>query len=546
MVDEAACPIGPTTRSLLDTPAEERFDRLTRLARRCFSVPVSLLTVLTPDRQWLKAAQGTLVVESPVEVSFCVYALRSGKPLVLPDLAADERFASNPLVIHPPHVRFYAGVPLRSPEGSQVGTLCLLDVQPREFGREEMAALQDLAACAETELRFTHWSESEQEIMQEAGSSRRSLLDDDSRSWSDSAILDILYRESLRSAWHGRPLAYLLLETEVHSPEQARAKAEVLRRHLAPYQALGRLAPGQFLMVLPETSARDAAGLARSLLDQLGGRVGVSEPPAVNQPDELREALQSSLSEAGVVSVRSKVPRAYSFGPFELFVNEQAVPISRFRSQKVRMLLAYLLGTPDRRASEEVLLDEFWPQGGDSARKSLRAALSTLRTLLRPEGSGSDPLTRDAGFVFIPKDFPLWSDLDRFRALKSADQDEEGLKEAMQLHRGPYLDGAFEDWALRRRDQHTETFLHLATRRAQLAFARADFETGAEVAEEALRLTPERQDLLALLFRCWLRCGRPEQVARRYRECQTHLAEFGVEPSLELVELFHRAELGLS
>lgn len=552
-MDELGSLLGPTCEAILDSPAEERFDRLTRLARRCFSVPVSLLTLITPDRQWFKSAQGTTLIESPVEISFCVHALRSGQALVLDRLDQDERFSQFPIVCGEPHVRFYAGVPLRAPEGKLVGTLCILDQKPREFSSTDLAALQDLAACAETELRASSWSSSEQALWESADSEqRRALVDLSTRSWSAQAILDILRRESLRSAEHGRPLMVLLLETEVASLEEARAKAEELRRQLAPYQALGRLAENQFLMVLAEANAERAAALAANLLCQTGGRACILEPPGLDlAPAQVHEFFQQKLSASSCtplsVSVEQPKVRVHSFGPFEVWVGNEQVPAGRFKSQKVRMLLAYLLGTRDLRCNEDVLMDEFWPQGGDSARKSLRGALSTLRTILRPEGCVQDPLERHAGFVVMPREFPLWADVVEFRSVAPESMEEGDLKRALGLYRGPYLEGGFEDWVLRRRDQFHEDYLQFACRQANMAFSRGDFEESARAAELVGEEGWERQDLVAVLFRSWLRLGRPEQVVKRFREVKTSLhSDFGVEPTLELLELYHRAELALS
>lgn len=550
-MDELSSLLGPTCEAILDSPAEERFDRLTRLARRCFSVPVSLLTLITPDRQWFKSAQGTTLTESPVEISFCVHALRAGQALVLDRLDQDERFCDFSIVCGEPHVRFYAGVPLRAPEGKLVGTLCILDHKPPEFSETDLAALQDLAACAETELRAANWSSSEQALWNEADpEERRSLVDQITRSWSPAAILDILRRESLRSAEHGRPLMVLLLETEVTGLEEARAKAEELRRQLAPYQALGRLAENQFLMVLAEANAERASTLAANLLAQTGGRACILEPPAVDlSAAQVQQMLQERLSGCSPLSVSVQQPkvRIHSFGHFEVWLGNEQVPAGRFKSQKVRLLLAYLLGSRDLRCNEEVLMDEFWPQGGDSARKSLRGALSTLRTILRPEGCSLDPLERQAGFVVMPREFPLWSDVTEFRGVPGESLEEGELRRALQLYRGPYLEGIFEDWVLRRRDALHEEYLQFACRLASSAFARGDFEESARAAELVGEEGWERQELVAVQFRSWLRLGRPEQVIKRYREVKTSLqADFGVEPTLELLELYHRAELALS
>ena len=139
---------------VLDTAPEERFDRLTRLARRLFGVDVALVTLLDRDRQWFKAVSGDGidVQEIPRTLSFCDTTVREDASLVVEDLSADDRFRSNPLVAMDAGVRFYAGFPLHAPGGQPVGTLCLLHRAPRGFSDAELETLQDLAAYVQQEL----------------------------------------------------------------------------------------------------------------------------------------------------------------------------------------------------------------------------------------------------------------------------------------------------------------------------------------------------------------------------------------------------------
>ena len=140
------------TLALLDTSAEDRFDRITRLAARLFNVPIALITLVDTERQWFKSRAGEIVQQTPRDQSFCAHAILDLRPLVVPDTLADDRFADNPLVTATPRVRFYAGQALLAPDGSAVGTLCLIDHQPRDFAQAELIALGDLAALAEREL----------------------------------------------------------------------------------------------------------------------------------------------------------------------------------------------------------------------------------------------------------------------------------------------------------------------------------------------------------------------------------------------------------
>ncbi|SAK69709.1 diguanylate cyclase [Caballeronia glebae] len=140
------------TLGILDTPAEERFDRLTRLARRLFDVPIALVSLIDENRQWFKSCAGLGVQETSRDISFCGHAILHDDVFVIPDARADMRFHDNPLVTGDPGIRFYAGQPLMVPNGSKLGTLCLIDTRPRELDGEERGLLRDLAHIAEKEI----------------------------------------------------------------------------------------------------------------------------------------------------------------------------------------------------------------------------------------------------------------------------------------------------------------------------------------------------------------------------------------------------------
>ncbi|WP_434601111.1 sensor domain-containing diguanylate cyclase [Pseudomonas sp. Z1-29] len=137
---------------LLDTPPEERFDRLTRLARRLFNVPIALVSLVDANRQWFKSSAGLEASETPREVSFCGHAILQDEILEICDAEQDVRFHDNPLVKGQPGIRFYAGHPLGLDDGSKMGTLCLLDTRPRTLNDDERELLRDLASMAEQEL----------------------------------------------------------------------------------------------------------------------------------------------------------------------------------------------------------------------------------------------------------------------------------------------------------------------------------------------------------------------------------------------------------
>lgn len=138
---------------VLDTPPSEAFDRITRLASRLFGVPIALVSLVDANRQWFKSRVGLEARETGRDISFCSHAVAQNEMLVIEDAPRDTRFADNPLVVGPPHIRFYAGALLRSGDGLPLGTLCVIDRAPRDFGEAERSLLADLAGVAEAELR---------------------------------------------------------------------------------------------------------------------------------------------------------------------------------------------------------------------------------------------------------------------------------------------------------------------------------------------------------------------------------------------------------
>lgn len=137
---------------VLDTVPEERFDRITRIAKRLFDVPIALVSLVDEDRQWFKSRQGLEAFETPRDISFCGHAILSAEIFVIPDALEDERFRDNPLVLGPPNIRFYAGRPLTLSNGERIGTLCIIDRVPRQLNDEDAAMLDDLAQVVEREL----------------------------------------------------------------------------------------------------------------------------------------------------------------------------------------------------------------------------------------------------------------------------------------------------------------------------------------------------------------------------------------------------------
>ena len=130
---------------ILDTGTEQSYDDVTTLAAHICEVPIAMISLVDEDRQWFKSRLGVKQQQTPREVAFCAHAILQDKPFIIRDATKDKRFAGNSLVTGESHIRFYAGIPLVNPEGLALGTLCVVDHQPRRLSAAQQKALQALS-----------------------------------------------------------------------------------------------------------------------------------------------------------------------------------------------------------------------------------------------------------------------------------------------------------------------------------------------------------------------------------------------------------------
>lgn len=141
--------------ALLDSAPEERFDKITRLAQSIFDMPIALVTLVDAERQWYKSNQGLDTAQGPRDEAFCAHVILDSDTMIVPDAVLDPRFAEHPAVLGSPDVRFYAGHPVRSPDGHNLGTLCVIDHVPRQFSDQDAQQLRDLAALVEEQIALS-------------------------------------------------------------------------------------------------------------------------------------------------------------------------------------------------------------------------------------------------------------------------------------------------------------------------------------------------------------------------------------------------------
>ncbi len=159
--------------NLLDTPPEERFDRVTRLASEFFGVPIAYVGFIESERQWYKSRVGFDLEETTRDISFCRYTIVSGEPLIIPDARAHPIGRDHPMVTGEPYLRFYAGVPLRGPTGRKIGTFCLLDLKARDFTMEQVAQMQAFASIVEREMNLGEMIQAQADLL----STRQELVE---------------------------------------------------------------------------------------------------------------------------------------------------------------------------------------------------------------------------------------------------------------------------------------------------------------------------------------------------------------------------------
>ena len=252
---------------VLDTAGEESFDSLTRLAAYICGTPISMVSLVDAERQWLKASVGLSATETPRDISFCGHAiLHPDRLFVVPDASKDERFRENPLVTGDPDIRFYAGMPLKTGEGSAVGTLCVIDRVPRELSTTQYDALITLSHAVVAQLNLRRrLSRHEQYYAMLARVGAMIARITDTESLCSEACRAVIELGGLRMAWIGRldplsgdigPIAWAASEDRLAEQVARSVASDPLERALTPaIIASRRLRVHNDLMIDPAAGA---------------------------------------------------------------------------------------------------------------------------------------------------------------------------------------------------------------------------------------------------------------------------------------------------
>lgn len=240
---------------ILDTAPEVEFEDIISLVKTVLNTPIVAISLIDSDRQWFKAISGVDASETPRSIAFCDHTIRHDVPLKVEDATRDPRFAGNPLVTGAPGVRSYLGVPLRSPDGYNIGSLCVLGDTPRVFTDEEVTVLQSFASVivSQMELRLVSRHDMLTGVLTRSAFEARLKAEFDQPEKTPAALLllDIDHFKSINDSF-GHATGDVAL----------RAVGKVLQNNLRETDMIGRYGGEEFLVLLRNVTREDA--LAKS------------------------------------------------------------------------------------------------------------------------------------------------------------------------------------------------------------------------------------------------------------------------------------------
>lgn len=263
------------------TPIEERFERITRIARRALGVPVAAITFLTEEKQWFKSVAGWAVSELPNDHSFCPITLAAGEMTVFEDTRQDPCVSQHPLVVNAPQFRFYAGLPIMDENGEVCGTFCVFDQKPRQLLPPDQRALKDLAALTQREIFGERMRSVHTALASKLGISRReAMMDPLTRLWNRRGA-SVMLKGALDEARQQQTsigVAILDLDNfkQINDRFGHQIGDEVLRKtalrliqNVRSNDCVCRFGGDEFLLIMKDSDADIAAATAERIRQQI-------------------------------------------------------------------------------------------------------------------------------------------------------------------------------------------------------------------------------------------------------------------------------------
>ena len=243
---------------ILDTPKSQAFEAIVTLVKQVLDVPICAISLIDRDRQWFLAERGLNADGTPRDTSFCTYAIQGTVPMAVPDALADPRFAQGALVLGPPYIRSYAGAPLTTADGYNIGTICITDSKPRQFSLHEMAILQNFAQLVLTEIEMR----------------QAFTVDSLTGVLSRAAWMERARNEVERALLNNQALSLLLIDVDRFKQINDRFGHQIgdkvlnhlgstMRQLVRLQDHIGRFGGEEFIILLPETDYLGAMKFAR-------------------------------------------------------------------------------------------------------------------------------------------------------------------------------------------------------------------------------------------------------------------------------------------
>lgn len=263
------------------TPLEERFERITRLARRALNVPVAAITIVKDGRQWFKSITGWPITELPMSKSLCSEVIKQGKQIIVDDTLNDLYLMSNPFVCKSPKFRFYAGYAIKDSVGDTIGSFCVMDVKPRKTDAQFGVALADLGYMAQRELFASEINNAQTALITKLGESRRqAMFDSLTRLWNRRGGMDLLNAAMHEAAKFDHTLGLCLADIDHFKQvndqfghpvgdQVLRKVASTIVATVRPQDVVCRYGGEEFLVVVRDVDAKACFTIANRICSNI-------------------------------------------------------------------------------------------------------------------------------------------------------------------------------------------------------------------------------------------------------------------------------------